>query len=146
MSATTPAGAQPYYFVPAPSRHPASVAFGFLLIVFGASQWVNGAHWGSWVVLAGFAVWVFVMQQWFRQAISESEAGEADPHSPVVAVDPLARAEDDEQHPERRRRRMARRRGDEVVGLSARRGHCRHVMVSCQFRNRLGPLTQRCRF
>jgi len=27
-------------------------------------------------VLAGFAVWVFVMQQWFRQAISESEAGD----------------------------------------------------------------------
>ena len=75
MSAVTE-GAKPYYFVPAPSRHPASVAFGMLLIIFGASQWVNGAHWGSWVVLAGFAVWVFVMQQWFRQAISESEAGQ----------------------------------------------------------------------
>ena len=75
MSAVTE-GAKPYYFVPAPSRHPASVAFGMLLIIFGASQWVNGSHWGSWVVLAGFAVWVFVMQQWFRQAISESEAGQ----------------------------------------------------------------------
>jgi cytochrome c oxidase subunit 3 len=75
MSAVTE-GAKPYYFVPAPSRHPASVAFGMLLIIFGASQWVNGAHWGSWVVLVGFAVWVFVMQQWFRQAISESEAGQ----------------------------------------------------------------------
>ena len=34
MSATTPAGAQPYYFVPAPSRHPASAAFGLLLVHF----------------------------------------------------------------------------------------------------------------
>ncbi len=75
MSATTPAGAQPYYFVPAPSRHPASAAFGLLLIIFGASQWVNGAPWGAWVVLTGFVVWAFVLQQWFRQAIGESEGG-----------------------------------------------------------------------
>jgi cytochrome c oxidase subunit III len=74
MSAVTE-GAKPYYFVPEPSRHPASLAFGMLLIIFGASQWVNGASWGSWVLLAGFAVWIFVMQQWFRQAISESEGG-----------------------------------------------------------------------
>ena len=74
MSAVTE-GAKPYYFVPAPSRHPASVAFGMLLIILGASQWVNGASWGAWVVLAGFVTWVFVMQQWFRDAISESEGG-----------------------------------------------------------------------
>jgi cytochrome c oxidase subunit 3 len=74
MSAVTQPGAAPYYFVPAPSRHPASVAFALLLVIFGASQWVNGVEWGSWVVLAGFVVWTFVMQQWFRQAVSESEA------------------------------------------------------------------------
>jgi cytochrome c oxidase subunit 3 len=75
MSAVRQPGAAPYYFVPAPSRHPASAAFGLLLIIFGASQWVNGADWGSWVVLAGFAFLAFVLQQWFRQAISESEGG-----------------------------------------------------------------------
>ena len=75
MSATTPAGAQPYYFVPAPSRHPASAAFGLLLIIFGASQWVNSNEWGKWVLLTGFLVWAFVLQQWFRQAIGESEGG-----------------------------------------------------------------------
>jgi cytochrome c oxidase subunit 3 len=75
MSAVTQ-GAKPYYFVPAPSRHPASLAFGMLLIIFGASQWINGASWGSWVVLAGFAVWIFVMQGWFRDAIGESESGQ----------------------------------------------------------------------
>ena len=74
MSAVTE-GAKPYYFVPAPSRHPASAAFGLLLVIFGASQWVNGAPWGAWVVLAGFVTWVFVMQQWFRDAIAESEGG-----------------------------------------------------------------------
>jgi cytochrome c oxidase subunit 3 len=69
-------GAKPYYFVPAPSRHPASLAFGMLLIIFGASQWINGASWASWIVLAGFVVWIFVMQGWFRDAIGESEAGQ----------------------------------------------------------------------
>ena len=53
MSAVTPAGGQPYYFVPAPSRHPAGAAFGLLLVIFGASQWINGADWGKWILLAG---------------------------------------------------------------------------------------------
>jgi cytochrome c oxidase subunit 3 len=75
MSATTIPGAQPYYFIPAPSRHPASAAFGLFLVIFGASQWINGTGWGAWVVLLGLLTWAFVMQQWFRQAISESEGG-----------------------------------------------------------------------
>ena len=75
MSAVTPSGTQPYYFVPAPSRHPAATAFGLLLVIFGASQWVNGADWGKWVLLLGFVVWTFVLQQWFRQAVGESEGG-----------------------------------------------------------------------
>ena len=75
MSATTPHGTQSYYFIPAPSRHPASAAFGLFLVIFGASQWINGAGWGAYVVLAGFLTWAFVMQQWFRQAIGESESG-----------------------------------------------------------------------
>ena len=75
MSATTPHGTQSYYFIPAPSRHPASAAFGLFLVIFGASQWINGAGWGAYVVLAGFLTWAFVMQQWFRQAIGESETG-----------------------------------------------------------------------
>ena len=75
MSAVTQAGAAPHYFVPAPSRHPASAAFGLLLVIFGASQWVNGSDWAAWMLLAGFVVWAFVLQQWFREAISESEGG-----------------------------------------------------------------------
>jgi len=75
MAATTPAGSTPYYFVPAPSRHPVSVAFGFLFIVFGASQWVNGAGWASWLVLIGVVIWLAVLFQWFRDAIRESEGG-----------------------------------------------------------------------
>ena len=75
MSAVAQAGTTPNYFIPTPSRHPASAAFGLLLVIFGASQWINGAGWAAWVLLAGFVVWGFVLQQWFRQSITESEGG-----------------------------------------------------------------------
>ena len=75
MSAATRQGAQPYYFVPAPSRHPALTATALLCIIFGAAQWVNGAGWGKWLVLFGFVLFALVLQRWFRDAIGESEGG-----------------------------------------------------------------------
>ena len=75
MSAATPHGQTPYYFVPAPSPFPVQASFGLLLVIFGAGQWVNGHDWAAWVVLAGFAFWAFVLQGWFRTAIGESERG-----------------------------------------------------------------------
>jgi len=75
MAATTPAGQTPYYFVPAPSRHPVLVAFGLFLVILGAGQWVNGAGWGAYVLLAGVVIWLAVLYQWFRDAIAESEGG-----------------------------------------------------------------------
>ncbi len=75
MSAMTPPGTTPYYFIPSPSRHPVLVAFGLLLVIFGAGQWVNGAGWAAYVLLAGLVVWLSVLFQWFREAIHESEGG-----------------------------------------------------------------------
>jgi len=75
MSAMTPAGSAPYYFVPSPSRFPVQVAFGFLFIVSGAATWINGVHWGSYLLLVGVVIWLSVLYMWFRQAISESEGG-----------------------------------------------------------------------
>jgi len=73
MSAST--GKTPYYFVPAPSRHPVMAAIGLLFVIFGASQWVNGHEWGMYSLFAGL-LWLFVvLKQWFGQAISESEGG-----------------------------------------------------------------------
>ena len=47
------------------------------------------AHgWGAWVLLAGLLVWAFVMQQWFRQAIGESEGGlYSEPHRRLVPLE-----------------------------------------------------------
>jgi len=75
MSSTT-GGGQPYYFVPHPSRHPAFAAFGLFFVIFGASQWINGAGWAKWSLFFGL-LWLFgVLFQWFRDAVRESEGGQ----------------------------------------------------------------------
>ncbi len=74
MSAATP-GSTPYYFVPAPSRFPALAALGLFFVILGAGQWVNGFHWGMYSLFFGLVLWLFVLQQWFRQSIAESEGG-----------------------------------------------------------------------
>ncbi len=75
MAATTTAGTAPHYYIPAPSRHPVLMALGLFLVILGAGQWVNGAGWGAYVLLAGMVVWLTVMFQWFSEAIRESEGG-----------------------------------------------------------------------
>ncbi|MFN6059118.1 MAG: cytochrome c oxidase subunit 3, partial [Burkholderiales bacterium] len=75
MSSTTH-GATPYYYVPEPSRHPAMAAFGLFFVILGASQWVNDVSWGKYSLFAGLAIWLFVLFQWFSQAVQESESGQ----------------------------------------------------------------------
>jgi cytochrome c oxidase subunit III len=75
MSATTPAGATPYYFVPPPSAYPVLVALGLFCVFFGAGQWVNDHGWGAYLLLAGMVIWLAVLFQWFRQSVRESEGG-----------------------------------------------------------------------
>jgi cytochrome c oxidase subunit 3 len=79
MSATTSSAnarsTAPYYFVPAPSHFPIMLATALLFIITGAAQWINGAGWGGYMLLGGFLLLAFILQGWFRQAISESEDG-----------------------------------------------------------------------
>lgn len=75
MSSTTN-GTTPYYFVPGPSRHPAMAALGLFFVILGAGQWVNGAEWGMYSLFFGLAFWLFVLFQWFSDAISESLSGQ----------------------------------------------------------------------
>jgi cytochrome c oxidase subunit 3 len=79
MSATTSSASAhstvPYYFVPAPSHFPIMLATALFFVITGAAQWINGAGWGSYMVLGGFLLLAYILQGWFRQAISESEGG-----------------------------------------------------------------------
>lgn len=65
----------PHYFIPEPSRHPVMAAFGLLLVIFGAGQWINGADWAKYVLALGLVWWLFVLYQWFSQSIGESQRG-----------------------------------------------------------------------
>ena len=74
MSASTP-GHAPYYYVPAPSRHPVMMSIGLFFVVFGAGQWVNAHAWGMYSVLFGMLWCAFVLRQWFGEAAAEAEGG-----------------------------------------------------------------------
>ncbi|MBE7366586.1 cytochrome c oxidase subunit 3 [Ramlibacter pallidus] len=75
MSTSAP-GTTPHYYVPQPSRHPASAALGLFFVIFGAANWINNADWGKWLVLGGM-LWLFwVLFQWFGDAVRESETGQ----------------------------------------------------------------------
>jgi hypothetical protein len=50
------------------------VATGMLLVIFGAGQWVNGAGWGAYVLLAGMVVWLSVLFQWFSRPSARAKA------------------------------------------------------------------------
>ena len=75
MSAATPQGVTPYYFVPSPSRHPAMAALGLFFVILGAGQWINGADWGKYALMLGLVIWLSTLFVWFKQAIGESEGG-----------------------------------------------------------------------
>jgi cytochrome c oxidase subunit III len=69
-------GSAPHYFIPNPSRHPVLAALGLLFVILGAGQWINGADWGKYSLLAGMVIWLTVLFQWFSEAVSESEGGQ----------------------------------------------------------------------
>jgi cytochrome c oxidase subunit 3 len=50
-------------------------ALGLFFVILGAGQWVNGADWGKYSLFFGLAFWLFVLYQWFGDAIAESESG-----------------------------------------------------------------------
>lgn len=75
MSAATPQGITPYYFVPSPSSHPAMSALGLFFVILGAGMWINGVGWGEYSLILGMVIWLSTLFVWFREAIAESESG-----------------------------------------------------------------------
>ena len=72
MSTAAP-GARPYYFVPQPSHWPITGSCALFLLATGAASWFNAYAFGPWLVLAGFAVLIFMLFGWFGRVIDESE-------------------------------------------------------------------------
>ena len=65
----------PDYFVPAPSNWPMVGMLSMGLTMFGASMVVNRYSAGWFLLLAGFAVLIYMMFGWFGAVIRESESG-----------------------------------------------------------------------
>ena len=65
----------PYYFIPSPSQWPLVGSFAMLFAGFGAVGVVNGAAWGPWSLLVGFAILFYMLVGWFGQVAGESEKG-----------------------------------------------------------------------
>ena len=76
MSAATTTGKTPYYFIPAPSRHPVMAAIGLFFVALGAGQWINDHQWGAYSLGFGLLWFAVVLTQWFGEAIRESESGQ----------------------------------------------------------------------
>jgi cytochrome c oxidase subunit 3 len=73
--ANTHAGAAPDYFVPAPSNWPMVGMISMILTTFGATMVVNKVAHGGYVLLAGFAILLYMMRGWFAAVVGESETG-----------------------------------------------------------------------
>ena len=63
------------YFVPDPSHLPLVGSSALFLLASGAVLWMNKFAAGPYVVLAGFAVLLFMLFGWFGRVIDESEGG-----------------------------------------------------------------------
>ncbi len=72
---STQQGNAPYYFVPGPSKWPVLMGAALLVVMAGASAWVNGVSWGMPVNIVGILAALVVLYYWFGDAISESEGG-----------------------------------------------------------------------
>jgi len=72
MSAHTPGST---YFVPQPSRHPLTAAIGLLCMFFSLAAWLNGEKFAPIGFAIGLIWLLYVLWQWFGDAIAESESG-----------------------------------------------------------------------
>ncbi len=63
------------YYVPHGSGWPIIGSIGLFVMLQGFANFLNGSSTGSTVMLAGFAILLFMVFGWFRTVINESEAG-----------------------------------------------------------------------
>lgn len=61
------------YYLPQPSHWPITGSIALFTLFFSTASWFQGAGWGPWGMLLGFAILVFVMFGWFGTVIGESQ-------------------------------------------------------------------------
>jgi cytochrome c oxidase subunit 3 len=63
------------YFIPDPSTWPITGSIALLCMATGAASWFNGWAPGKFVVIAGFAILVYMIVGWVHTVARESETG-----------------------------------------------------------------------
>ena len=65
-----------HYFVPQPSLYPFMLSGGMFFLALGFILQMNAFAAGSWIMLGGTGVIVFVMVNWFSKVIGENQRGD----------------------------------------------------------------------
>ena len=68
-------GTNGHYYVPHGSHWPIVGSIGLLLLMVGASSWLNGSSLGFWIMMGGVSVMIVMLTGWFGDVISESVGG-----------------------------------------------------------------------
>ncbi len=63
------------YYLPHGSHWPITGSIAIFTLAVGTASYFQGAGWGPWVMLTGFAILVFMMFGWLGTVIGESVAG-----------------------------------------------------------------------
>ncbi|WP_035054549.1 cytochrome c oxidase subunit 3 [Andreprevotia chitinilytica] len=65
-----------HYFVPAPSRWPIVGSIALFCMAMGAAFAMNSVGAGKWLLIAGFAILLWMIVGWFGDVIKEAQAGD----------------------------------------------------------------------
>ncbi len=63
------------YYVPHGSHWPIVGSAGLLFLMVGVSSWLNGADFGFYIMMLGFAILIFMVTGWFATVIGENQRG-----------------------------------------------------------------------
>ncbi len=63
------------YYLPSPSPWPLLITTGLFTLALGFVLTINSVGVGSWLMLIGASVIIYIMARWFGQVIGESEGG-----------------------------------------------------------------------
>ncbi|MBI5612142.1 MAG: cytochrome c oxidase subunit 3 [Gammaproteobacteria bacterium] len=64
------------YYLPSPSPWPLLITTGLFTLALGFVLMINSVGAGSWLMLIGASVIIYIMARWFGQVIGESEGGQ----------------------------------------------------------------------
>jgi len=63
------------YYLPTPSPWPVITSAGLFILALGFVLFLNNFSAGTWIMLAGAAIIIYMMFRWFGQVVGESEGG-----------------------------------------------------------------------